>query len=236
LTNTHGPSGRPTPRGDVGTGVTRHSTPQHTAGQSTDATQRGSGLEQQAHEVADTVTREAGKAAEQAKQVAGQAVERATEAAEEAKRKARSAADQQKDLAAERMGHYAHALKTASDDLRGHGQEFAAQSIEHAAEGLDRASHVMRERDLDQLLGTVEDFARRQPVAFFGGAAALGFGLARLLKSSAERRRQTAISGPAVDTAPGVGAGSTSRAAGTAPRSVATGSSGPGGYGARGLS
>ena len=47
----------------------------------------------------------------------------------------------------------------------------------------------MRERSLDDLIGTVEDFARRQPVAFIGGAVAAGFGLARLMKSSADRRR-----------------------------------------------
>ncbi len=53
---------------------------------------------------------------------------------------------------------------------------------------------VMRERDVDQLLGTVEDFARRQPVAFLGAAVMAGFGIARLMKSSADRRHGAAAS------------------------------------------
>jgi hypothetical protein len=38
------------------------------------------------------------------------------------------------------------------------------------------------------VIGQVEDFARRQPVAFIGGAALLGFLASRFLKSSTERR------------------------------------------------
>jgi hypothetical protein len=49
-------------------------------------------------------------------------------------------------------------------------------------------------RDADELIGTMEDFARRQPVAFLGGAVAAGFGFARFMRSSAERRRGAAAS------------------------------------------
>jgi hypothetical protein len=235
LTNTQGPSDQRSP-GDVRTGTTRQGDPKHSVGQ-------------QARGVADTVKREAGHAAEQA-------VERASEAAEQAKQQARDAATEQKNIAAERMGHYAHALHTASDDLRGHGQDFAAQSIEQAAEGLDRFSGTIRERNLDDLLGTVEDLARRQPVAFFGGAVAVGFGLARLMKSSAERRRQTAVGGghsggsvsgspSTVTSMPGTtpsGSAAASSAspstgpAATTPRTTPTRSTTTGGVGTRGIS
>jgi ElaB/YqjD/DUF883 family membrane-anchored ribosome-binding protein len=208
--------------------VTRHHTPQHGAGQSTGPAQKDSSFEQQARDVADGVSREAGKVADQARELVDQAVEGATEAAEEAKQRARDAATQQKDLAAERIGHYAHALKTASDDLRGHGQDFAAQSIEYAADGLGRASNVMRERDLDQLLGTVEDFARRQPVAFFGSAVALGFGVSRLLKSSAERRRQSAVGNSPAHPTFGTESVSTGTTASTPPPGAAPGGAGSG--------
>ena len=138
--------------------------------------------------------RDAGDARElgqQARAAVDDVKREARDAAEQAKQKARTTATAQKDAVAERMGGFAHALNTASDDLRERGQEFAAAYVHKAAGGLEHASEVMRERDVDQLLGTVEDFARRQPVAFLGAAVAAGFGLARLMKSSADRRHGT---------------------------------------------
>jgi hypothetical protein len=128
---------------------------------------------------------------QQAREVTEEVKHEAYEAVEEAKEQARASAARQKDAAAQRMGGFAHALKTASDDLRQQGQAFAAEYVQQAAGGLERASDAMRERDLDDLIGSVEDFARRQPVAFLGGAVVAGFGLARLMKSSADRRRST---------------------------------------------
>jgi hypothetical protein len=110
-------------------------------------------------------------------------------ATEQAKEQVRSAATHQKDAAARQMGGFAHALMAAADDLRGQGQAFAADYMREAASGLERASDAVRERDLDQIMANVEDFARRQPVAFIGGAVVAGFGIARLMRSSAERRR-----------------------------------------------
>jgi hypothetical protein len=113
-------------------------------------------------------------------------------ATEQAKEQARSAATHQKDAAARQMDGFAHALMAASDDLRGRGQEFAAEYVREAASGLERASEAVREHDLDEIIANVEDFARRQPVAFLGGAVVAGFGIARLMRSSADRRRSRA--------------------------------------------
>jgi hypothetical protein len=114
------------------------------------------------------------------------------EATEQAKEQVRSAATQQKDGAARQMDGFAHALMAAADDLRGRGQDFAADYVREAASGLERASGAVRERDLDEIMANVEDFARRQPVAFLGGAVVAGFGIARLVRSSADRRRSRA--------------------------------------------
>jgi hypothetical protein len=126
---------------------------------------------------------------EQARETAAEMKEGAREVAEDVKAQVRSSAATQKDAAAEQMDGWAHALKSASDDLQGRGQDSVATWVRQAADGLERASGTVRERGVDDLLGTVEDFARRQPVAFLGGAVAAGFGLARLMKSSADRRR-----------------------------------------------
>jgi hypothetical protein len=111
------------------------------------------------------------------------------EATEQAKEQVRSAATQQKDAAARQMDGFAHALMAAADDLRERGQDFAAEYVREAASGLERASGAVRERDLDEIMANVEAFARRQPVAFLGGAVVAGFGIARLMRSSADRRR-----------------------------------------------
>jgi F0F1-type ATP synthase membrane subunit b/b' len=139
-------------------------------------------------EFAQTAKGEADAAKEQARKTAAEMKEDARGLAEDVKEQARATTAKQKDAAAEQIDGWAHALNTASDDLRDRGQESAAAWVRQAAAGLQRASGTMRERGVDDLFGTVEDFARRQPVAFLGGAVIAGFGLARLMKSSADRR------------------------------------------------
>jgi hypothetical protein len=136
-----------------------------------------------------TAKGEANALKEQARSAAAEMTEGARGVAEDVKEQVRATTAKQKDAAAEQIDGWAHALDTASDDLRDRGQESAAAWVRQAAAGLARASGTMRERDIDALFGTVEDFARRQPVVFLGGAVVAGFGLARLMKSSADRRR-----------------------------------------------
>lgn len=137
---------------------------------------------------------EAGELGLQARETTEDVTRDAREAAAQMKEQAYSTADRQKEAAAQQMGSWAQALRTASDDLRNRGQEMAGAYVGQAADGLERASGTMRARQVDDLIGTVEEFARRQPVAFFGGAVAAGFGLARFMRSSADRRRSGAAS------------------------------------------
>jgi gas vesicle protein len=130
----------------------------------------------------------------QAREAAEEVKQEARAAADQAKEQARSAATRQKDAAAQQIGGWAQALRTASDDLHSRGQDAAAAYVRQAADGLERASGTVHARDVDELIGSVEDFARRQPVAFLGGAVAAGFGLARFMRSSADRRRSAAAS------------------------------------------
>jgi hypothetical protein len=129
---------------------------------------------------------------EQAREAGAEMKAEARAAVDDVKDQVRASAAKQKDAAAQQIDGWAHALQTASDDLEGRGQASAAAYVRQAAAGLERASGTVRDRGVDDLLGTVEDFARRQPVAFLGGAVAAGFGLARLMKSSADRRRGAA--------------------------------------------
>jgi hypothetical protein len=157
-----------------------------------DRTGQEHGTQAASDDLARTAAEQARAVKQQARETTEEVTREAREAGEEIKEQAYSTADRQKDAAAQQMGGWAQALRTASDDLRKRGQDIAAGYVGHAADGLERASGTVRTRDVDDLIGTVEDFARRQPVAFLGGAVAAGFGLARFMRSSADRRRGAA--------------------------------------------
>lgn len=79
------------------------------------------------------------------------------------------------------LGDVANALRRSSQDLDGSP---AAQYVNKAAEQIDRVARYVRTADVDDMKRTVEDFARREPLIFLGGAFALGMIGARFLKSS----------------------------------------------------
>lgn len=82
------------------------------------------------------------------------------------------------------LGEVATALRKTSHDL---DQNAVAPYIEKAADRIDRVSDLVRSADVQAIRRTVEDFARREPLVFLGGAFALGMLGARFLKSSASR-------------------------------------------------
>lgn len=95
----------------------------------------------------------------------------------------REIAEQQKDAGADQLGSIAEAVHGAADELKGK-LPAAADYIHSAAERLERASSTMRDQGLDDLVGAVGDYARREPAIFFGGAVIAGFAISRFLKSS----------------------------------------------------
>jgi hypothetical protein len=118
-------------------------------------------------------------AADEAQQHAGAAAERA-------KSQARDFAQQQKSAGADQVGGVAHAMEAAADQLQGQ-MPLAAEYIEEVAGRLNTMASAIRERSIDDMLGNVAEFARKQPALFFAGAVATGFALSRFAKSSANR-------------------------------------------------
>ena len=102
--------------------------------------------------------------------------------------RARSAVDHQKDAAVGGIEGVAQALRSASDDLEKRGQRVVAEYSRQVADGLESMANWVDRRNLDDLVGGVEDFARQRPAAFIGGAMVAGFALARFMKSSSARR------------------------------------------------
>jgi len=128
------------------------------------------------------------RAGEVAQRARDQAAATAGELVQPMKEKAQQIAEEHKQAGAERLGDVARAIHEAADQL---DEELPAQAgayIHKAAEGIEQVSSAIRDRSIGDLLGTLENFARRQPVAFFGGAVLTGFVLSRFLKSTAESR------------------------------------------------
>ena len=96
---------------------------------------------------------------------------------------ARSAVDQQKHAAVGQVEGIAHALRTASDELRDQGQPMVAEYSRYAAEGLESMAQSLDRREVGDFVENIEQFARERPVAFIGGAMVAG-SRARFMKSS----------------------------------------------------
>ena len=101
------------------------------------------------------------------------------------KDRARTLAEQQKQAGADQIGGVARAVYEAAREIELKMPQ-AAGFIHDAAAKLEGAAASLRERSVDELVGSFSKFARKQPAAFFGGAVLAGFALSRFLKSSAE--------------------------------------------------
>lgn len=95
-----------------------------------------------------------------------------------------SAAEQQKQRAAEGMEGVARSLHDMARNLNSQDQALPARYTDLAAEGLERAAHALQEKTVNDLMNDAEEFARRQPAVFLGGAFVVGLLVARFLKSS----------------------------------------------------
>jgi hypothetical protein len=145
----------------------------------------GERLRRAGEEARDEIRREAGGKAESLKE---EAKARGGRLLDDAKERARSAIDERKEGLAQDVGDFAHALRASASDLQDHHKGYVAQYVEQAASSVEQIADTLHRQDLTDLMRRTEDFARRQPGLFIGGAVAAGFALARFLKSSAERR------------------------------------------------
>lgn len=141
----------------------------------------------------------------------------------EAKTKMREAADDQRRRAADAVGGVAGALHRVASDVKAEN-ETMGRYTNMAAERLDGMAHYLRDTDWNDVVQGAEDFARRQPYWFVGGAMAAGFVLARFVKNSGEASRRsdtTARLGQRMAASSAAGYG-TSTEAGLYPPTTAT--------------
>lgn len=81
------------------------------------------------------------------------------------------------------LGRFADALRSAGARLEG---SRTGPYIDSAAGQIERAAQLLRNANARELVDGVERFARQSPLAFIGGALAVGIGAGRFLKSSAQ--------------------------------------------------
>jgi hypothetical protein len=124
----------------------------------------------------------------QAKDMAGDLVDQAQEKTGQVVDQARgvvaSRIADQKDRAAGSLGGVAQALRQTSQQLRDQDQAGTTQYVDGAANQIERVASYLQHTDINDVFDDVEQFARRQPALFLGGAFALGLLGARFLKSS----------------------------------------------------
>jgi hypothetical protein len=126
----------------------------------------------------------AGSVRSQADQVKGELAGQARDLFEETRGQLQSQADQQAYRLAGallQVGSQAVALAEGRPQQAGPLADYAEQ----AATWLDSAASHIEERGLEGLATDVVDFARRRPGVFLAGAAVVGFGVGRLIRSGA---------------------------------------------------
>ncbi|EAR49695.1 hypothetical protein OG2516_03533 [Oceanicola granulosus HTCC2516] len=125
---------------------------------------------------------DASTSAEAARDVRDSAAEEARRLRDTATEQAQKRAEGAKEGIADEIGSVGDALRRASDELRsGSPQE---QMFGTMAETLADLSDTVRGKGINEMVSDVADFGRRNPLAFLGGAALLGFAGARLARAS----------------------------------------------------
>ena len=156
-----------------------------TSGTSSIAGQTADQIRDRAGDAAGALKGAEAKASATAQDLGGKAsglLGTAGDMASEAGGKVNDALEERKSAGAERVKGISGAIRRAADELE---QEIppAATYIRRAADEIDALADAVQRRDIRQLLGDVQDLARRQPAAFLGATVLGGFALMRLLKT-----------------------------------------------------
>jgi len=97
-----------------------------------------------------------------------------------------SRVDEQKNRAADGLGGIADVFRSAGNELRSENEALASY-VDMASDQMRRFADTIRQRGVADMMDDVTEFARRRPALFVGGAFLIGLGIARFLKSSADR-------------------------------------------------
>ncbi|MGR3479522.1 hypothetical protein [Salipiger marinus] len=144
-----------------------------------------------------TTTEHTSGASDEARRLRDDAARKAQSLQADATEQVRDRAEHVKDSVAEDVSSVGDALRTASGELRKGSPQ--AQIFGSLAEQLAGFSDALRGRDVTEIVGEVSAFGRRNPAAFLGGAALLGFAAVRMVRASAPEATSEAIGSAPMD-------------------------------------
>lgn len=150
----------------------------------------GRDLKDQASEFAQSATQtvksQAASMTRQAREAASEASDKMMDVAADAGEKMKAAVADQKNAGADYVGNLADVVRRASYAFDSDLPQ-AGHYIRQASAQITSVSDALRTRDISELAGEVQAFARKQPAAFFGAAVLAGFAAVRFFKSAPER-------------------------------------------------
>ena len=101
---------------------------------------------------------------------------------DEAKSSAAEKADEAKAQAADEISRTARGLEAAAEEME--GSPLQQDLLREAADGLKQIAHAVEGKSLGTMAAELSEFGRQNPVAYLGGAALVGFALARFARAS----------------------------------------------------
>jgi uncharacterized protein YoxC len=125
--------------------------------------------------VTSTLEEQAAKLGDKAKSVAA-----------DAGRKIEHAMDGQRATGADYLQNVAGLVHQAADVFDREVPQ-ASRYIHQAAKQIDTVAEAVRTKNMREAVQDVQDFARRQPAIFFGGALLMGFAAVRVFKTTAPK-------------------------------------------------
>ena len=133
----------------------------------------------------------ASKVKDSIKDASGTVAAMAKDAGESAKAQVAAKADAAKGNLADEIDTTASALRKAASDMRDGSPQ--GSTFSYLADGLADMAETVRGQDLSEVVTATGNFARRNPLAFLGGAALLGFAVTRFTKASAPAPQQVSV-------------------------------------------
>ena len=118
---------------------------------------------------------------EQTPTATGGAAQTASSMAGQAKQKLSGALDGRKNAVADAIEGLAQTVQRSGEQFEGQ-QDWIASAIGRGAAELNSLAGSIRDKNIGDLAGEVQSFAKAQPALFMGAALAAGFAVARLGK------------------------------------------------------
>ena len=120
--------------------------------------------------------------------MASRAYESARGLTDQARERAMQFAEDGKEQLSEQIDDVAQAIRKAAETMRDGEQAMPAKYVSQAADRLEDLSRTIRETDVDEMLSSLQRFARRNRTAIFGGAVLAGLALGRFAVASGRNR------------------------------------------------